>query len=155
MSNSHKVIKFRLGAIEFGAMVSQVASIERLPEVTGVPETAPYIKGVTNLRGAVMPVIDLRQRLNLPAPALPVDARMLVVFAGPRQVGLLVDSAHDVIDVSDQEIERDSVEMSGIRADYLEGVAKVQGGLLVLLRLGEIAMADANADLVSGGDVFI
>lgn len=155
MSNSHKVIKFRLGAIEFGAMVSQVASIERVPEITGIPESAPYIKGVTNLRGAVMPVIDLRQRLNLPTPPLPVDARMLVVFASARQMGLLVDSAHDVIDVSDEEIERATMEVSGIRSDYLEGVAKVQGGLLVLLRLGEIAIADVNAELVSGGDVFI
>jgi len=142
-----KVIVFRLGLEQFGADVHIVSSIERMQEITLIPETASFVRGVVNLRGSVIPVLDLRERLGFGQVELTIDARMLVVRVHDVDFGLLVDSAHDVLDVAASEMDERVTALEGIGKEYVRAVAKTNSGLLVLLRLDRIISADATLQI--------
>lgn len=139
MSEELKVIVFSLGDEEYGVEVDQVQTIERMVPLTRVPKTPPFIKGVMNLRGNVVPVIDMRERFSLPEAEYTENTRIIIVSVKDMQVGLTVDSASDVIDVNENEIEDPPEVVGGIKAKYLRGVAKIEDNrLLVLLNLEEV-----------------
>src|ERR1700730_15445994 len=94
-----QIIVFRLKDEEYGVDVKQVRSIERMQTITRVPKTPHFVKGVINSRGIVTPIIDLRERFGLEAGSLHDDARMIIVVVGEMEVGLIVDSANDVLDI--------------------------------------------------------
>jgi purine-binding chemotaxis protein CheW len=139
MGEEIKVIVFTLANEEYGVEVGKVKTIERMMPITRVPKTLPFIKGVINLRGVVVPVIDLRGRFGI-AQSEPTDTtRIVIVAANELEVGLIVDSANDVIDVDSDEINDPPEIVGGIKAKYLRGVAKVgTDRLLVLLNLEEV-----------------
>jgi purine-binding chemotaxis protein CheW len=139
MGEEVKVIVFALGKEEYGVEVEKVRTIERMQPITRVPKTIPFIKGVINLRGIVVPIIDLRERFGMPQKENSENTRIIIVTANDMEVGLIVDSANDVIDVDTDEINDPPEIVGGIRAKYLRGVARVAGDrLLVLLNLGEV-----------------
>jgi purine-binding chemotaxis protein CheW len=139
MGEEVKVIVFALGKEEYGVEVDKVRTIERMQPITRVPKTIPFIKGVINLRGIVVPIIDLRERFGMPQKENSENTRIIIVTANDMEVGLIVDSANDVIDVDTDEINDPPEIVGGIRAKYLRGVARVAGDrLLVLLNLGEV-----------------
>ncbi|WEK56169.1 MAG: chemotaxis protein CheW [Candidatus Cohnella colombiensis] len=139
MAEEMKVIVFTLGKEEYGIEVDKVRTIERLTSITRVPKTPEFVKGVINLRGVVIPVIDLRGRFGLPESDLGENARIIIVAANDLEVGFIVDSANDVIDVMSDTIESPPEVVGGIRAKYLSGVAKVsETRLLILLNLSEV-----------------
>jgi purine-binding chemotaxis protein CheW len=139
MGEEVKVIVFALGKEEYGVEVEKVRTIERMQPITRVPKTIPFIKGVINLRGIVVPIIDLRERFGMPQTENSENTRIIIVTANDMEVGLIVDSANDVIDVDTDEINDPPEIVGGIRAKYLRGVARVAGDrLLVLLNLGEV-----------------
>ncbi|WP_018132539.1 chemotaxis protein CheW [Effusibacillus pohliae] len=134
----HKYIVFRLGDEEYGVEVNQVRSIERMQRITRVPNTPAFVKGVINLRGVVTPVIDLRTRFGLGTETYTDTTRIIIVAVNEMEVGLIVDSANDVIDISSDSIEPPPEIVGGVRAAYLEGVAKLQDRLLILLNLEKV-----------------
>ncbi|CAM3357867.1 chemotaxis protein CheW [Marinicrinis lubricantis] len=138
-----KVIVFALGEEEYGVEVDKVQTIERMTPLTRVPKTPDFIKGVINLRGVVVPVIDLRGRFQLPEAEYTDSTRIIIVQVNDIQVGLIVDSANDVIDVSSDKIEAAPEVVGGIRAKYLRGVAKLDNGkLLIMLNLDQVLNKD-------------
>lgn len=139
MGEEVKVIVFALGNEEYGIEVDKVRTIERLSPITRVPKTATFIKGVINLRGVVVPVIDLRGRFNLTETAPTENSRIIVVAVGEIEVGFIVDSANDVIDIDTDTIELPPEIVGGIKAKYLRGIAKMgEGRLLIMLNLSEV-----------------
>lgn len=118
-----------------------------MQEITQIPETASFVRGVVNLRGSVIPVLDLRERLGFGQVEVTPDARMLVVRVHGVDFGLLVDSAHDVLDVAASEMDEHITTLKGIGNEYVRGVAKINSGLLVLLRLDRIINADATEQI--------
>ena len=139
MGEEIKVIVFALGSEEFGVEVEKVRTIERMQPITRVPKTLPFIKGVINLRGIVIPIIDLRERFGIPQKEYSENTRIIIVAANELEVGLIVDSANDVMDVDSDNINDPPEIVGGIKAKYLRGVAKVTGDrLLVLLSLSEV-----------------
>jgi len=134
-----KVIVFALGAEEYGVEVEKVKTIERMQPMTRVPKTPAFIKGVINLRGVVTPVIDLRGRFGLEETEYTDNTRIIIVAVGDLEVGLIVDSANDVIDVDEDHIEEPPEVVGGIKAKYLRGIAKTgDDRLLVMLNLSEV-----------------
>ncbi|WP_349410519.1 chemotaxis protein CheW [Pseudalkalibacillus sp. SCS-8] len=133
-----KAIVFQLIDEEYGVDVHQVRSIERLQEITRVPRTPAFVKGVINLRGVVTPVIDLRSRFDLPEAEHTDETRIIIVRANELEVGMIVDSANDVIDVPTNTIEPAPKVVGGIDAEYLDGVAKLENRLLILLNLDKV-----------------
>jgi purine-binding chemotaxis protein CheW len=125
-----KAIVFQLKDEEYGVDVHQVKSIERIQEITRVPRTPSFVKGVINLRGVVTPIINLRSRFDIEEAEFTEDTRIVIVHANDLEVGMIVDSANDVIDVP--------AVVGGIDAEYLDGVAKLDRRLLILLNLEKV-----------------
>ncbi|MFT9847836.1 chemotaxis protein CheW [Aneurinibacillus sp. REN35] len=137
-----KVIVFRLKDEEYGVDVNQVKSIERLEPITRVPRTPHFIKGVINMRGIVTPIVDLRHRFGIEEAAYNEATRVIIVAVDEIEVGLIVDSANDVIDIPINAIEPPPEVVGGIEAVYLRGVAKLDRRLLILLNLDKVLNTD-------------
>ncbi|MGP4080207.1 chemotaxis protein CheW [Pseudalkalibacillus sp. R45] len=133
-----KAIVFQLLDEEYGVDVHQVRSIERIQEITRVPRTPSFVKGVINLRGIVTPIIDLRSRFDLEEASYTEETRIVIVNANDLEVGMIVDSANDVIDVPADTVEPAPKVVGGIEAEYLDGVAKLEKRLLILLNLEKV-----------------
>lgn len=142
-----KVVVFRLMNEEYGVEVSQVKSIERFQPITRVPNTPPFVKGVINLRGVITPIIDLRSRFNLEERPYNELTRIIIVFVDNIEVGMIVDTAHDILDIPVDEIEAPPEVVGGIKADYLRGVAKVKDRLYILLNLNKVLNLDEMRQL--------
>jgi purine-binding chemotaxis protein CheW len=139
MGEEVKVIVFAIDTEEYGVEVEKVRTIERMQPFTRVPKTLSFIKGVINLRGIVVPIIDLRERFGMALNEYSDNTRIIIVAANDLEVGLIVDTANDVIDVDSDDINDPPEIVGGIRAKYLRGVARVSDErLLVLLNLNEV-----------------
>lgn len=145
-----KVIVFRLDRQDYAVDVARVQSIERVPALTLLPGAPPFVKGLAHLRGEVVPVVDLRERLKLPAAVYGEETRMIVVRKSGQDVGLIVDAAQDVVDLD----LRDVVPMpaaSGLaNAAYIRGIARNRDPLLVLIHLDRVL---DDGDLAEIGDL--
>ncbi|GIO83822.1 chemotaxis protein CheW [Paenibacillus faecis] len=139
MGEELKVIVFKLGHEEYGIDVDKVQTIERMMPITRVPKTFSFVKGVINLRGVVIPVIDLRGRFGLPEAEYTDQTRIIIVAANEMEVGFIVDSANDVIDLNTESIDTPPDVVGGVKAKYLQGVARLSDErLLVMLNLSEV-----------------
>lgn len=139
MAEEMKVIVFALGQEEYGIEVDKVRTIERIQPITRVPKAPAFIKGVINLRGVVIPVIDLRGRFGLEETVTTDNSRIIIVAANELEVGFIVDSANDVIDIDTESIDTPPEVVGGIKAKYLHGIAKIgEKRLLVMLNLSEV-----------------
>ena len=96
-----KLIVFQLSGKEYGIPVYLVHGIERVQHITRVPGTAPFVKGVINLRGVVTPIIDLRKRFEMEEAEYTDSTRVIIVSVEDIEVGLIVDAANDVIDIKE------------------------------------------------------
>ncbi|CAH1197810.1 Chemotaxis protein CheW [Paenibacillus plantiphilus] len=139
MGEEIKVIVFGLANEEYGIEVEKVRTIERMIPITRVPKTPAFIKGVINLRGVVLPVIDLRGRFNLAETEQTESSRIIIVAVNDLEVGFIVDTANDVIDIDTDTIDSPPEVVGGIKAKYLHGVAKIgDNRLLIMLNLAEV-----------------
>ncbi|TJY43170.1 purine-binding chemotaxis protein CheW [Cohnella pontilimi] len=139
MAEELKVIVFTLANEEYGIEVDKVRYIERMLPITRVPKTPSFVKGVINLRGVVVPVIDLRGRFGLAETEPTESSRIIIVAANDMEIGFIVDSANDVSDVMSDSIEVPPEVVGGVKAKYLSGVAKLdENRLLILLNLTEV-----------------
>lgn len=143
-----KVIVFNLNNEEYALPVEHVGAIERLQPITRVPGTSKYVKGVINLRGVIIPIIDLRLRFDLEETELTDETRIIIVKLENKEVGIIVDAANDVIDIPQDIIEEPPEVIGSVDVDYVEGVAKIGERLLVLLNL-ELVLAQEDSKLLS------
>ncbi len=142
MAAGVQFVTFRLGEEQFGVPIGAVQEIVRLPEVTPVPEAPWFVEGVINLRGRIIPVIDLGRRLRLPDRPRTRKTRILIVEMDRRQVGLIVDAASEVLRLPPNAVEPPPPMISGIGVEYITGVGKLGDHLLVLLDLGRVLHPD-------------
>ena len=137
-SSEIQLVVFKLGKEEYGVSILQVQEIKRITEITRVPHTPEYIKGVINLRGNVLPVIDLKKRLNLPEQVATEDARIIIVKVKDISIGMMVDAVSEVMTINQENIDSPDVVAGSVSANYLSGVGKLQDRLLILLNLETI-----------------
>ncbi|MGN7300527.1 chemotaxis protein CheW [Ferdinandcohnia sp. SAFN-114] len=135
MEGQLKVIVFRLEDQEYGADIQKIRSIERLQEVTRIPNVPEFIKGVINLRGEITPIIDLKERLAMGQTVQTGETRILIVEVDDFQLGIFVDAATDVIDLDLSLVDSATGVIPGINESYIVGVAKLEKRLLLLLNL--------------------
>lgn len=133
-----KVIAFQLVDKEYALPVDQVYSIEKLMHITRVPGTVPFVKGVINLRGVVTPIIDLRSRFGLADEKYDDTTRIIIAALDDTEVGLIVDGANDVLDISLDAIEPQPEVVGFMGDEYITGVAKLEKRLLIMLSLEKI-----------------
>jgi len=132
--NEIHLVVFKLGREEYGVNILQVQEIKRMTEITRVPHSPDYIKGVMNLRGSVLPVIDLKRRLNIPPQEHTEDTRIIIIKVEEIAVGMIVDAVSEVTIINQSDIEPPHTVVVGVTADYISGVGKLENRLLILLR---------------------
>lgn len=137
-----KVIVFQLNNEEYAVPIEQVGSIEMMLPITRVPQTADFVKGVINLRGVIIPVIDLRVRFGLKEIEHSDSTRIIIFYLDDIEVGLIVDVANDVVDIPENIIEPPPEVVGTVHVDYIEGVAKLKDRLLILLDLQKVLTTD-------------
>lgn len=137
-SQAIKAVIFQLKDEEYGVDVQQVQSIERMLHITRVPKMPDFVKGVINLRGVVTPIIDLKERFSIETTDYTESTRIIIVQVEDKEVGLIVDSANDVIDIPTDKIEQPPEVVGRIESDYIRGVAKLEERLLILLNLNKV-----------------
>jgi len=135
-----QLVVFKVADEEFGVNINEVKEIIRWEEVTRIPNAASYIKGVINLRGNIIVVNDLAMKLGLPSKDVDDDTRILVVEVGDNTVGMVVDSATEVLRLSGEKIRAaPSMVTSNIDTNYIEGVGLLdEKRLLTLLDLSKV-----------------
>ena len=137
-NNEEQLVVFKLGREEYGVSILNVQEIKRITEITRVPYTPEFIKGVMNLRGSVLPVFDLKKRLDLPDNAYSDDARIVIVKVDEVTLGVIVDAVSEVLTIGQENIEPPQVVAGGVIANYLSGIGKINSRLLILLDINSI-----------------
>lgn len=140
---------FRIGDATFAADIMRIKEIIRPQKLTRLPKAPPFVEGVLNLRGNVIPVIDLRKRFELPERSKLEEARLLVVTVGRQLVGLVVDDVTEVVTVQVSDIKPPPQVVEGIGAEYLIGVCLVRDSLIMLLNLDRI-LTSREASVLAG-----
>jgi purine-binding chemotaxis protein CheW len=152
MEKELQVVGFRIGRETFGLPIAMVREIVRVPEITSVPNAPEYIEGVINLRGRIIPVVDLRKRFGEVVAAPSKKNRIVVVELEARLIGLLVNSASEVLRIPPSEIQAPQDVFQEGELNYITGVGKLKGRLVILLDLtrilqrGELRHLDEVAD---------
>ncbi len=136
MADILQLVSFNLGAEEFGVDIAAVQEIVRMPEITKVPRSPDFVEGVVNLRGKIIPVVDLRKRFRLSVGEATKSTRIIIVTVAKRTVGMIVDAVSEVLrlDVASVEPTPDMV-ATQVDSAFLKGIAKLEGRLLILLDL--------------------
>ncbi|MFI5295995.1 MAG: chemotaxis protein CheW [Thermodesulfovibrionales bacterium] len=141
MSKNLQLVVFGIGKELYGVGIGFVQEIVRVPEVTEVPDAPPFLEGVINLRGKVIPIIDLRKRLRLDGKDKTKSTRVLVTENEGSKgglVGLLVDFVSEVRKVQSDDVEDPPEMVSAVGVEYITGVAKVEEKLIILLDLKRV-----------------
>jgi purine-binding chemotaxis protein CheW len=147
--DERQLVVFQLGAELYGVEISRVHEIIRLQSVTKVPRSPAFVEGVINLRGKVIPVVDLRRRFGLPTADHTRASRIVVVELGDQVVGIVVDGVSEVLRVNTATVEPPSPVVAGIDSEYLHGIAKLTDRLVILLDLDRILAREERRQLES------
>ncbi|WP_352419624.1 chemotaxis protein CheW [Proteiniborus sp.] len=133
-----KYVVFKIDNEYYGIDINNVKSIERIQHFTRVPNAPMYVKGVINLRGEVVPVIDLRLRFDLNHKEIDSNSRIIIVFVNELQIGLLVDSSSEVIEINSEEVDSPPMVKDNITEDFIKGIGKQDGKLIILIDIEKI-----------------
>lgn len=144
-----QLVTFRLGNEEFSLDILKVQEIIRHMDLTRVPKAPDFVEGVINLRGRVIPVLDLRKRFGLPADERTNETRIIVVEVDNNTVGLKVDAVSEVLRLPADTVEPPPSIVTGVESDYIKGVGKLEGRLLILLDVAKI-LTKTETDVLSG-----
>jgi purine-binding chemotaxis protein CheW len=142
-----QVVSFALGSEEYGVDIAQVQEINRMVTITHVPRAPHFMEGVINLRGQLIPIIDLRTRFGMPRAEHTKNTRIVVTEIGTKRVGMVVDSVSEVLRIPVEQIEDAPDMISGVDTEYIRGVGKLGDRLIIMLDLARIISLSEKRDL--------
>jgi purine-binding chemotaxis protein CheW len=136
--DASQFLTFVLGAEEYGIDILRVQELRGYSPITSLPNTPPHIKGVMNLRGAVVPIVDLRAKFGMPQTEYNKFTVIILVMVGARVCGLIVDAVSDVLNVDRSEIEPPPLLEGGVDTSFMTGMAKAGDRLILLLDIDRV-----------------
>ena len=142
-------LTFTLGDEEYGVEILKVQEIKGYTTPTPIPNTPPWVKGVINLRGVILPIFDLRLAFGLPPADYTKFTVVVVVVLRGRQVGLVVDAVTDVVDVLASDVQPLPDLGAGARTNYARGMAKMSDRLVILLDVDAVIRPQEDTQLAS------
>ncbi len=142
-----QLVSFNIGSEGFGIDILKVREINRMVDITRVPQAPHYVEGVINLRGKVIPIIDLRKRFSLETRDYDKNTRIVVVDILGHITGVVVDAVSEVLRLKAGTIEPAPEIVTGISSEYIKGVAKLEDRLLILLDLSKVIDVGEMASL--------
>jgi purine-binding chemotaxis protein CheW len=146
-----KYLTFSLAEEEYGIGILKIKEIIGMMPITLVPQTPEHVKGVINLRGKVIPVIDLRLRFGM--ESIEYDERTCIIVveitgrAGTVQIGIVVDSVSEVLNIKGEDVEETPTFGTNLNTDFILGMAKMEGGVKILLDIDEVLSTEEIAVL--------
>lgn len=143
-SQKGKFLTFRIDREDYGLEIRHVTEIIGIQKITEVPDMADFVRGVINLRGKVIPVIDVRARFHLPPRAYDERTCIIVVHVRDLAVGLVVDKVNEVADIPDQQIEP-APRTSSPNGRYIQGIGKIGDEVKIILDAGKL-LYEGNGD---------
>ena len=147
--NLLQLVTFHIGDEEFGVEILKVQEIIRMMGITRVPRAPDFVEGVINLRGKVIPIIDLRKRFGMPAQEHDKHTRIIVIEINSVIVGFVEDSVSEVLRIPANTVEPPPSIISGIESEYIRGVGKLADRLLILLDLDSL-LSKGEQGMLSG-----
>lgn len=147
-AEGHQFLTFRLQEEEYGIEILRVQEIKGFSRVTPIPNTPRFVRGVLNLRGEVVPILDLRTRFNMPETEYNQFTVIIVVNVASKIVGLVVDAVSDVLNVGSREIEPVPDLGSAIDVSYLTGMAKAGERLITLLNIDKLIDPESKISML-------
>lgn len=145
----NQIVVFELASEHFGVAIAAVESIIKMQEITKMPRSPRFVEGVTNLRGKVLPVVDLRKRFGLPSQEVSKDSRIVVVAIAGSEVGMVVDAVSEVLTVPADAVEPAPAIATTVDSSFITGIAKLDGRLVILLDLAEILTETEQGELAA------
>lgn len=142
-----QLVTFVVGTEEFAVPILAVQEINRMMQITRVPQSPAFVQGVINLRGKIIPVVDLRERFGLPHKDATSENRIVVVEVSGRVIGFMVDKVNEVLRIQSTIVEPPPPMVCGIDSEYVQSVGKLEDRLLILLDLDRLFGAEAAAQL--------
>jgi purine-binding chemotaxis protein CheW len=138
MSNQLQIVGFRVGAETFGIAIESVHEIVRMPQITQIPEAPAHVEGVINLRGRIIPVIDLRKRFGERQITANKKNRIVVAEVSGKMAGLIVDSANEVLKIAASEVEPPPNVFEEGDVQYVTGIGRWRERLIILVDLDKV-----------------
>jgi len=138
VSGTLQLVSFRLEQEEYGIEITKVQEIILMGEITRVPQTPSFIKGLINLRSTVIPVVDLRMRFSLDQEVVSDETRIMVVNVRGKTIGIIVDAVNEVLRIEKSRISPPPPTVAGLGREYLTGLIKLENRLLILLDIDKI-----------------
>jgi len=138
MAKNMQLVVFSIGKELYGVGINSVHEIVKVPEITAVPDAPVFLEGVINLRGKIVPVVDLRKRMKVTGKDKTKHSRVLITENDGRLVGLLVDAVSEVLKIQPDAVEPPPEIVAAVGVEYITGVAKVEGRLIILLALDKV-----------------
>lgn len=139
-----QLILFSLKNGNYGIPIENVAEINKMEEITVVPRAPKFIEGVINLRGNVVPIIDLRKRFGMNTSEKTKKTKIIIVQFNKRQFGLIVDSVSEVLTLASDQIEPSLPMVSGLKAEFIKGIGKDGEKLIIILEISRILQSDED-----------
>lgn len=144
-----QLVSFKIENEEFGVDILRVQEINKLTNITKVPNTSDFIEGVINLRGRIIPVVNLRTRLGIPKKENDKNTRIVVVELTNNTIGFLVDAVSEVLRIPKNITEQPPELVTGVDTKYITSVAKLEDRLLILLDLEKLLTVDQTQEVES------
>ncbi len=136
--NSSKYVIFGMGDEQFAVNIEQVDSIERVSEMTKVPQAPHFMQGFTDLRGEVISVVDLKALLDIGTVDLSKDPRLIIAQIENLKIALLVDEAKEVLDLESDIVEEPPKMVGGVKKEYIQGVARLEDRLIIIMNMNNV-----------------
>lgn len=146
-ANLLQLVTFNIGPEEFGVDILKVQEIIRMMEITQVPRAPSFVEGVINLRGKVIPIVDLRRRFGMQARGRDTQTRIVVVELRTMVVGFIVDTVSEVLRIQAKTVEPPPPVVAGIDSEYISGVGKLEDRLLILIDLDRLLTREEVSSL--------
>ncbi len=142
-----QVVTFALSSEEYGVDIAQVQEINRMVTITHVPRAPQFMEGVINLRGQLIPIIDLRARFGMERAERTKNTRIVVTEIGSKRIGMVVDSVSEVLRIPIEQIEDAPDLVAGVDTEYIRGVGKMGDRLIIMLDLARVISGNEKLEL--------
>ncbi len=142
-----QVVVLKLKDEEFGIDIYLVREVLKILPITALPDTHKFIEGVINIRGSVIPVIELCKRFGFAEDTRSRESRIIIVESNGEQVGLIVNEVTEVLRISGEEIQPPPSRLAGTHAEFLEGVARCDNRLIILLDIENLLSSQEKLEI--------
>lgn len=147
-ANGHdtfQLVSFRLGNEEYGVDIMHAQEIILIEHITEMPQVPEYVRGLINLRGSIIPIVDLRTRFRLKKGERTEDSRIVILNIQEKTIGIIVDAVHEVLHIQESQVEPAPPGICGIGHQYVRGLVKYKDRLLVLLDIEHLMATETAA----------